>query len=197
MQLIDKLTLAAHHFRQSVNIVRHIECIVPCAPLVKTGHRLKVLTLTRIERCQETAVGIDRPQCTALLGIIVPPSSRTPAQLFGEILLSTLLCEPCESIVSHIILQGMTYGVVTGIVTGKISERDVALFDIRIIIGTHGIVLALCRGRFLHCSISRIHIKVGEPLAPGVNYDRNSRIALHSESLTSEKFPFREPAPFL
>ena len=55
---------AAHReYISHISGLRNIESIVPCAALVESRHRLEVLALARVERLEEGAVGVQRPEC--------------------------------------------------------------------------------------------------------------------------------------
>lgn len=77
LQLGDEFAPAAHQLRQSVDVVRDIERIVPCRAFVETGDRLEILALPRIERRQETALPGDRTESARFGAVVVLIAERT------------------------------------------------------------------------------------------------------------------------
>ena len=71
LQFCYKGFFSAHQPRQSLNVMRNIECIVPCTAFMKARDRLEILSLTRIERFQERTVLQERPQCAEIRAVIV------------------------------------------------------------------------------------------------------------------------------
>ena len=96
--------------------MRNIECIVPCATLVEARHCLEVLALARIERLEETAVGIQRPECAESRAVVVLVLERLRAEAGGIFCMSKVLGKKRKRIVGYIIFKCMRYRVVAGCV---------------------------------------------------------------------------------
>ena len=91
----------------------------------------------------------------------------------------------------------MRHGGVAGQVLGIEAQRHVAPLDVGVDVGTQP-VFGSGRGRRLEEGlVGALHVEVAQPLHPGVDDDRNDRVALHGEGLAAVELPLGHPAPLL
>jgi hypothetical protein len=96
--------------------MRHIEGVVPCAALVETRHRLEILALAWVERFQEAAVSVQRPQGAEFRAVVVLVLKRLRAEAGRILCMSEVLGKKRKRIVGYIIFKCMRYRVVAGCV---------------------------------------------------------------------------------
>ena len=72
---------------------------------MESRYRLKVFSLTGIERGEERAILHERTQRAALFGVVVPVSLGALRKLAGKLFVSFLCGKPCQSIVGHIVFK--------------------------------------------------------------------------------------------
>ena len=122
LKLVYERLLSTHEPGKPFHIVGNIESIVPGTTFVKSGVRLKVLSLPRVERSIEFTVRQDRTESTVLLTVIMLVAQRTFVEQTGILLLAKRSGYARQSIVGNIVFQGMRNGIVILLPQGHISQ---------------------------------------------------------------------------
>ena len=197
LEFVDKLPLSAHQFGQSANVVGYVESVVPRRSLMEARCVGEVGTILGVEGREEGSVAIDGAQDTCCRVVVVLVAEASLAEDLCVLLVSEVCGQKREGIVGNIIFQCVRYRVVSRVVLGEHTERDVAFADVGIDVASHFVLCSWERCTLAESLIRLVDVEVAESLQPGIRDDRDGGVALHGPGLASEQFPARHPSPFV
>ena len=113
LEFADEVPASSHQLRQTEDVVRNIECVVPCTSFMEARNSFEVLTLPRIERFEEGTFFLQRTEGAEVRTVVVAVLKRLHAEPFGILIMAEVGGEERKRMVSDVIFKGMGDGIVS------------------------------------------------------------------------------------
>ena len=189
LEALYETLLAAPEFHHTRHVVGHGKGVVPSRTFVETGAGFKVFSLKGIERSKELAIGRDGAEGAGFGAVEFLVTLCAVAQGFCIFLVAQSFGHLCQSVVGHVVFEGVADAVVVLRAQGHIGALHIV-----VVVGAERIFLTWGEGVLAHGLINLLGIVGAQTFEVTIHNDGQGRVALHRASLAAVEFPAGKPA---